>query len=110
MTTAALADRSAAAKQDSAAPIGKLQLLTIGNLDGRTLAARRAKELISAIAEDIGCDTDELTTSQRQLIQHAAILGAMIEDYATRWLLGEKIDQVNYAMLINAQRRILAAL
>lgn len=87
---------------------GKLRgLMTIDDLDGRTLAARRAKDLIAAIEEDMGGD---LTVSQRQLVQHAAMLGAMVEDLATRWLLGEKIDQANYALLINAQRRVLGAL
>ncbi len=86
---------------------GKLRLMTLHDLDGRTLASRRAKELIATIAEDMGGD---LTVPQRQLVQHAAILGAMIESLAARWLLGEPIDQNTYAMLINAQRRVLAAL
>jgi hypothetical protein len=82
-------------------------LRSIDDLDGRTHAARRARQLIGAIEEDLGGD---LTVSQRQLAQHAAILGAMLEDAATRWLSGETIDQSNYALLINAQRRILDAL
>jgi hypothetical protein len=86
---------------------GKLQLMTIDDLDGRTLAARRAKQLVGAIEEDLG---GELTVSQRQLATHAAILGAMIESMSARWLQGEAVDLANYALLINAQRRILAAL
>lgn len=108
METTAIAARSNAGRHDKPAVNGKLRgLMTIEDLDGRTLAARRAKDLIAAIEEDMGGD---LTVSQRQLVQHAAILGAMVEDLATRWLLGEKIDQANYALLINAQRRVLVAL
>jgi hypothetical protein len=66
--------------------------------------------LIGAIKADLGSGDDDLTVSQQQLIQHAAILGAMCEDIATRWLLGEKIDQAAYALLINSQRRVLASL
>lgn len=42
---------------------GKIRLMTLHDLDGRTLASRRAKELIATIEEDIGGD---LTVSQRQ--------------------------------------------
>jgi hypothetical protein len=87
--------------------MGTNQLMTFESLDGRTLAARRAHSLVGAIRDDLGGD---LTIAQRQLAQHAAILGAMIEDQATRWLTGEAIDQANYTLLINAQRRCLAAL
>jgi hypothetical protein len=108
METPAITARSDADHHDKPAHNGKLRgLMTIDDLDGRTLAARRAKDLIAAIEDDMGGD---ITVSQRQLIQHAAILGAMVEDLATRWLLGEKIDQANYALLINAQRRVLGAL
>jgi hypothetical protein len=89
----------------------KAQLRTIADLDQRTLAYRRARDLIDSIKSDLGiADDDELTTNQRQLIQHAALLGAMCEDLAARWLTGEKIDQAAYSQLINTQRRILEAL
>jgi hypothetical protein len=86
---------------------GKQKLMTLAHLDGRTNAAKRAKQLVDDIAEDMG---GGLTVSQRQLAQHAAILGAMLESMAANWLLGEKIDMANYALMINTQRRILAAL
>jgi hypothetical protein len=105
--SAELERRSDASLPTKAGNNGKLRLMTLHDLDGRTLASRRAKELIATIEEDLGSD---LTVSQRQLVRHAAILGAMIESLAARWLLGEPIDQNTYAMLINAQRRVLAAL
>jgi hypothetical protein len=89
----------------------RVTLRTIADLDQRTLAYRRARSLIDSIKSDLGIDDDgELTTNQRQLIQHAALLGAMCEDLAARWLAGEKIDQAAYSNLINTQRRILEAL
>lgn len=107
MDRTAIAGRNDTDLPTKASGNGKLRLMTIDDLDGRTLAARRAHQLVGAIEDDLGGD---LTTSQRQLAQHAAILGAMVEDLATRWLQGEKIDQTMYATLINSQRRVLAAL
>jgi len=86
---------------------GKLQLATLASLDHRTLAFRKAKQMIVDMEDEIGGD---LSVSQRELVEHAAVLGVMIESMAAQWLHGETIDQSNYALLINAQRRILAAL
>jgi hypothetical protein len=89
----------------------KPKLMSFNDLDGRTLAARRAKQLVSSIKKDIGCgDDEELTTGQQQLATHAAILGAMIESVAAQWLLGQPVDLATFSMLINTQRRVLAEL
>jgi hypothetical protein len=74
----------------------KLRLLTLGHLDGRTLAARRARELIEA------------SEGEKQLVQRAAVLGAYIESLEVRWLNGEKVDLADYLAACNTQRRILA--
>jgi hypothetical protein len=116
MTATALIDQTASLATDPTRkrkriryPGGKYKvpLRSLDQLDQRTRAAMRAHALIDAIADDLG---GNLTVTQRQLAQHAALLGAMIEDSAARWLKGETIDQANYAFLINAQRRVLAAL
>jgi hypothetical protein len=60
---------------------------TLGHLDGRTLAAKRAKELIEAIAADLG-GGDRLSEGERQLVQRAAVLGAYIESCEVKWLSG----------------------
>jgi hypothetical protein len=86
---------------------GKLRLMTLESLDGRTLAGRRARELISEIEEELG---DEPTVAQRQLARHAAILGAMIENIGVKWLQGETVALAEYALLINAQRRAFESL
>jgi hypothetical protein len=86
---------------------GKVTLLSLDDLDGRTLAARHIKSLIAAMEEEYGGD---LTVAQRQLVQHAAILAAMTESMVAQWVLNEKIDLAVYSMLVNTQRRVLAAL
>jgi len=91
---------------------GKMILKTIDQLDGRTVAARRAHELIAAISRDLtgGDDNSQLTEGTKQLIKHAAILGSMIESEQACWLSGDKIDMASYFVALNTQRRILVTL
>jgi hypothetical protein len=88
---------------------GKLRLLTLGHLDGRTAAARRARELIEAIESDLG-GGDRLTEGSRQLVQRAAVLGTYIESCEAQWLAGEAVELADYLAAINSQRRVLATL
>jgi hypothetical protein len=88
---------------------GKLRLLTLGHLDGRTAAARRARELIEAIETDLG-GGDRLSEGERQLVQRAAVLGAYIESCEVKWLGGAAVELQDYLAAINAQRRVLATI
>lgn len=88
---------------------GKSRLLTLDSLDGRTAAAKLARGLIGAIESDLG-GADALSAGERQLVQRAAILGAVAEDSEARWMAGEPIDSAAYLATINAQRRVLATL
>ena len=88
---------------------GKARLLTLGHLDGRTAAAKRARELIEAIEADLG-GGDRLSEGQRQLVQRAAVLGTFIESCEARWLSGEPVDFGEYLAAINSQRRVLATI
>ena len=88
---------------------GKARLLTRGDLDGRTRAKRQADALVAGLESDLG-GQDNITVAQRQLIEHAAVTGAIIEHYGTQWLAGTPIDVTGYLAAINAQRRILVTL
>ena len=105
--TAALPAESAADPPSKAA--GKMRLLTLGQLDGRTAAARRARELIEAIELDLG-GGDRLSEGSRQLVQRAAVLGTFIESCEAQWLGGEPVDLSGYLAAINSQRRVLATI
>jgi hypothetical protein len=87
----------------------KARLLTLDSLDRRTAASRRAHELITGIATDLG-GAEHLTEGSRQLVQRAAVLGAFIEDCEARWIGGEPFEVADYLPAINAQRRILETL
>jgi hypothetical protein len=84
----------------------KVRLLSLDDLDRRTTAARRARELIAAVTGDLGGE-ERLATGERQLIQRVALLGCMAEDIESRWLMGEAVDPGTLATLANCQRRLL---
>jgi hypothetical protein len=88
---------------------GKLRLLTLSDLDRRTAAYRECRKLIDEIETDLG-GGDRLSTGERQLVQRAAVLGALLEDTESRWIEGQPIDPTSYCTVINAQRRVLESL
>jgi len=89
---------------DAAKPAGKVRLLSLDDVDGRTVAYRRCVDLISHIERDLG-GVRQLSTAQQQLVRHAALTAAMLEDLGSRWLAGQPIDPSMYATLVNAARR-----
>src|SRR5438034_11732639 len=70
---------------------GYIRFLTLRDLDGRSRAAARCKELVRALEVDLG-GADQLTTAQQQLIQRAALLGTTCEDFEVRFALGAPIE------------------
>jgi hypothetical protein len=101
------ADNIAATPDRSTTSHRKIVLLTLGDMDQRTLAARRAKSLIGALEETHGPD---VPIEQHLRIVDLAVLNAMTEDIATRYFQGEPVDRVAFATLVNAKRRALDAL
>jgi hypothetical protein len=67
----------------------------LNGVDGRSLIARRFKEVGTAIALDLACELDELTEGQRQLIRTAC--GLVV--------LRENLDPIS-----NGLRRVLATI
>jgi len=102
--TAQLDARNAADPPPKAA--GKARLLTLDGLDRRTAAYRETRKLIDEIEGDLG-GRDRLSTGECQLIQRAAVLGAVLTDTESRWIEGEPIDTTAYCTVVNAQRRVL---
>jgi hypothetical protein len=87
----------------------KFKLRTLDDLDQRTNAAHSARALISDLQNDLG-GADVLSAGMRELIKRTALVGGLCEDLETRWVQGEKIDIGHYALLANAQRRLLATI
>jgi len=90
-------------------PQGKLRLTTLSDLDRRTLAFKRTTELIGQVEQDLG-GSDQLSAAERQLIQRGCILGSIAEHLEVQWLDGAPVDSGEYALICNAQRRMLMAI
>src|SRR6476620_5012186 len=88
---------------------GKMRLLTLAAIDGRTSAAKRARQLMETIEADLG-GADRLSEGSRQLVQRAAVLGTYIENCEAMWLAGETVELGDYLAAINSQRRVLATI
>jgi hypothetical protein len=85
-------------------PGGKVRLLSLGDLDRRTVVFREVRELVDAIERDLG-GADRLSSARRQVIEAGALATAMRRDLGVRWLAGEKVDPAVYATLCNTERR-----
>ena len=88
---------------------GKLRVMTLAHLDGRTLAAKRARALVDAIEADLG-GAANLSEGARQLVQRAAVLGTFIESCEAQWLAGQPVELADYLAAVNNQRRVLATI
>jgi len=66
----------------------KLRLLTVGHLDGRSLASKRARAIAAELEQSFG---GMVTRVQRQAIERAAMLVTLAEDLVARRLAGESI-------------------
>lgn len=87
----------------------RLRLATLDQLDGRTSAARAARDLIADLESDLG-GSDAVTTAEKQIIQRIAITGAILEDLEAQWLASGQIDMTVYLPLANMQRRHLESI
>jgi hypothetical protein len=89
----------------AADPRSKARILTLGHLDRRTRASRRAATLAEAFAAEIG---GQITDSLRIRIETAAALSVIAEDAQTRRLAGESsISLDDLVRAVSAARRAL---
>jgi hypothetical protein len=84
---------------------GKARLLALEDLDRRTSSYRKTAELIDRVEADLG-GSERLSAAERQIVRHAALTSAMLEDLGVRWLGGEPIDPSMFATLSNSERRL----
>lgn len=89
---------------DSAPKGGKMRLLTLDDLDGRTRAAQHVMAARLDIFSDLGGE-ERLSTLERAAVNHVSMLDAMVKDAAARWLQGEAIDPTAVTTLVNSFNR-----
>ena len=79
------------------------------DIDGRSKAARRFKDVAFAIVEDMGGE-DCVSEGQRQLIRRAAGLSVVLEQREAALVNGDDIDSEEWVRLTNVLVRVLSVL
>jgi hypothetical protein len=95
--------------EDTQRSAQKQRPLTLADLDGRTNAAKIARQMIADLVSDLG-GADALSTAQRTLAQRAAVTAAMLENMETGWLSGQGLDASAYVALTNSLHKLLTSL
>ena len=86
----------------------KLRLHTIHHLDGRSIAARRARTVARELVQVLG-GPDAVTPAQRQACERAGMLTAIAEDLAARQLAGASVCLDEVLRAEGVARRAVAA-
>lgn len=86
--------------------VGNGKALLFG-IDGRSAQARRFRDLVEALAADMGTETTE---GERLQIRNAAALQLHVEDLTARVVRGEVVDGEAVTRAANAASRALSAL
>ena len=74
-------------------------------VDGRSLIARRYRDIMSAIASDQG-GIDRLSEARLQLIRRFAAAACLAEQLEARLARGEQIDIQEHALLVSTMVRV----
>lgn len=81
--------------------------VVLSGVDGRSLMARRFREIVTGIESDLGGDLSE---AQRHLVARAATLAIWAEAREVELAEGKDFDAGQYATIANALRRLLSDL
>jgi hypothetical protein len=83
---------------------GKLRLLTIEALDGRTKAARDFRDIEANLVADLG--GEPLGVVRRALVRRFAAASVIAEALEARFMAGEAIDVGEHAQITNTLVRV----
>jgi hypothetical protein len=95
-------------QQGLAAPTTRSRL-AIAELDGRSSQARKFKDVLRALAEDVG-GVDNLTPRQSMTLRTAASLQFRIEELQAQIVRGESLNTGELTKLTGIVSRLLAGL
>jgi hypothetical protein len=85
------------------------KLFCVDNLDGRSQTARRFRDLVEGMGNDLG-GSDRLSEGQRQLIRRAATLSIMSESVEADFIRNLAFDSEAYGVLCDRLGRCLQRL
>jgi hypothetical protein len=86
------------------AGVGRLRLLTIDELDGRTRARQITESICAKLIAERGGE-DHIDLRRLKHCQTFALLCALVEHEATNFLLGKPVDIATLSKLVNSRRR-----
>lgn len=92
--------RSTSGVQRKGRPL--IRLKTFDAMDGRTHAVLRARAIMSDLESDLG-GADNITAAEKQIVQHASVLAAILEHRECQWLAGEEINVNEHLAGVNCQ-------
>ena len=81
--------------------------IVLAGVDGRSMMARRFREITAGIETDLGGD---LTEAQKHLVARAATLACWAEERESELAQGTDFDALQYSTVSNALRRLLSDL
>lgn len=87
----------------------KVKVRSLGDLDGRTAPAKRARALAADIISDLGGD-DNISAGERELVTRVSVLATVCQDAEVALLTGEEVDLQLHLAAVNALRRVLSTL
>src|ERR1700719_293363 len=105
-TTAPVAGRQRAHRS---AVSNATRLFCVDGLDGRSQTARRFRDLVEGMGNDLG-GSDRLSEGQRQLIRRAATLSIMSESVEADFIRNLAFDSEAYGVLCDRLGRCLQRL
>jgi hypothetical protein len=83
--------------------------LTLRNVDGRTMAARRYRDICLALSDDLG-GQDKLSEPSKILVRQAAALSVQTETLQSKIIAGVDVDLEQLTRLSNVLGRTLQRL
>jgi hypothetical protein len=86
-----------------------VRLFSTQGLDGRTMTARRYRDLIDSVTSDLG-GPDHISELERQLIRRHAAVAVAAEALEADLVRDMPVDLANLGILIDRQRRLAETL
>lgn len=74
-------------------------------VDGRTLVARRFRDLCANFISDQG-GADQISEARLHLVRRLSAITAMIEELEAKYVRGESIDMDGYLSMVNTATRL----
>jgi hypothetical protein len=79
------------------------------NVDGRSLVARRYRDIMCSVASDQG-GAEQLSEARLQLIRRFSATSVLAEQMEARLARGEQIDIQEYSLLVSTMVRVIQRL